>query len=369
MDAGKTKITRREFLKISALGLVCIASKPLRRGVAAEEFPISERLGRAFNKTDIRLKPDIDAQLVGSIYDDAVVPWLREVVGNHPYRFRQRWVETPEGYIWASELQPVKNLPNTPLAVLPETSLGQGVWVEVTIPWVDVQLENKPISPGFKNKVEAGLPIRLYYSQILWVDHIKKDENGKSLYRMKEAFGYGDIMWAKAEAFRPIIMEEVEPIHPEVENKLVVVNVEEKYQTLSCYEDDREVYFCRISAGKKYNAEGKFLGRSATPKGTLNIWRKQVSTHMSGGTTGAGYDLPGIGWTTLFSGDGVAIHSTFWHNNFGGELMSHGCVNAAPEDAKWVFRWTNPPVPYDPGDLYSKDTDIPPTKVKVIDSE
>jgi lipoprotein-anchoring transpeptidase ErfK/SrfK len=88
---------------------------------------------------------------------------------------------------------------------------------------------------------------------------------------------------------------------------------------------------------------------------------------MSGGTTGGGYDLPGIGWTALFSGDGVAIHSTFWHNNFGGELMSHGCVNARPEDAKWIFRWSNPPVQYDPGDLYSKDTQIPPTKVTVLE--
>jgi lipoprotein-anchoring transpeptidase ErfK/SrfK len=72
---------------------------------------------------------------------------------------------------------------------------------------------------------------------------------------------------------------------------------------------------------------------------------------MSGGTTGGGYDLPGIGWTTLFVGTGVALHSTFWHNNFGGELMSHGCVNCRPDDAKWVFRWTFPPVPNDPGDV------------------
>ena len=174
-------------------------------------------------------------------------------------------------------------------------------------------------------------------------------------------------MWAPGSAFRPITQEELAPISPGVADKLVVINVEEKYQTLVCYEGKNEVYYCRISGGKKYDSEGEFLGESATPKGTLNIWRKQVSTHMSGGTTGAGYDLPGIGWTALFSADGVAIHSTFWHNNFGGELMSHGCINAAPEDAKWVFRWTNPPVLYDPGDLYSKDAEAPPTKVQVVE--
>lgn len=365
MNANKTNITRRGFLKLSAAGLGGLVMIPHVQLLPKIDFPQYERLGRAFNKIEIKLKPDINAQTTKVIYDDTVVPWLREVVGFHPYRFRQRWVETPDGYIWASDLQPVKNLPNKPLTTLPQTSLGPGMWAEVTIPWVDVILENQPISPGFKSKVEAGYPIRLYYSQVLWVDQIKTDESGITLYRIKEKYGYGDIMWANAEAFRPITEEEVAPINPQTENKIVVINVEEKYQTLSCFEGNSEVYFCRISAGKKYDPDGTYLGESATPKGTLNIWRKQISTHMSGGTTGAGYDLPGIGWTTLFSGDGVAIHSTFWHNNFGGELMSHGCVNAAPDDAKWVFRWTNPPVPYDPGDLYSKDVEIPPTKVQV----
>jgi len=87
----------------------------------------------------------------------------------------------------------------------------------------------------------------------------------------------------------------------------------------------------------------------ATPIGAFPIWRKLISLHMSGGTTGGGWDLPGIGWTSLFVGSGVAIHSTFWHNNFG-EPMSRGCVNASPEDAKWVFRWTMPVVTYNPGD-------------------
>ncbi|NOY98449.1 MAG: L,D-transpeptidase [Chloroflexi bacterium] len=47
---------------------------------------------------------------------------------------------------------------------------------------------------------------------------------------------------------------------------------------------------------------------------------------------------------------GVAIHSTYWHNNYG-VPTSRGCVNARPDDAKWIFRWTQPVVPYDPGDV------------------
>jgi hypothetical protein len=344
-----------------------VALRPFKRILTLQDFPQSERLGRTFAKVDIKARPDFSSDTIGTLYDDAVVPWLHEVVGFHPYRYKQRYVETPDGFIWASDLQPVRNLPNQPLQSLPESSLGPGMWVEVSVPWVDIVLENKPSSPGFKIRMDSGLPLRLYYSQILWVDQIKTDEDGQTWYRAHERYGYGDLMWAAAEAFRPLTQEEVAPISPDVADKSIEVNVEEKYQTLSCFEGDTEVYYCRISAGKKYDAEGKFLGHSATPAGTHTIWRKQVSSHMSGGTTGAGYDLPGIGWTTLFSSEGVAVHSTFWHNNFGGELMSHGCVNAAPEDAKWVFRWTSPPVFYDPGDLYSKDTQILPTKVTVLE--
>ncbi len=367
MHSLRKPLNRRQFLKLAALGLGSLGLQPWRRVFAMEEFPQYERLGRAFARVDMKSRPDIDSTTVGTLYDDDIVPWLRELTGRHPFRYKQRWVEIPDGFVWASELQPVRNHPNQPLKSLPDTSLGPGMWVEVSVPYVDILLDNKPKSPGFKARMDAGLPLRLYYSQILWIDQIKQDEDGKTWYRVNERFGYGDLIWAPGEAFRPLAKDEVEPISPEVEDKRVVINVDERYQTLSCYEGSREVYFCRISGGKQYDAEGNFLGESATPKGTLNIWRKQVSTHMSGGTTGTGFDLPGIGWTALFSSDGVAIHSTFWHNNFGGELMSHGCINAAPDDARWIFRWTNPPVGYDPGDLYSKDTDIPPSKVQVLE--
>ena len=362
-------LTRRGFLKLAVASLGGLSFRGLSRNNRLQDFPQYDRLGRVwiFDKVELKAKPDYNSQTVGELYGDAVVPWIREVVGSHPYRYKQRFVETENGYVWASGLIPVRNQPNAPLMNLPATSLGAGMWVEVSVPYIDIILENKPVSPGFKNKTEDGIPLRLYYSQILWVDKVRKDDSGKIWYRVNERFGYGDLIWADARAFRPLSVEEMTPINPDVEDKWIEVNVEEKYQTLSCYEGNREVYFCRISAGKKFDPDGKPLESSSTPSGTHTIWRKQVSTHMSGGTTGGGYDLPGIGWTALFSGEGVAVHSTFWHNNFGGELMSHGCVNARPDDAKWIFRWSNPPVDYDPGDLYSKDSDVPPTKVTVLE--
>lgn len=359
-------ISRRDFLKLSALGLGGLAARPWQGLFTLPEFPQAQRLGRVTGgKIEVKARPDADSQTVGVLFEDAVVIWLREVVGKNPYRTNQRWVETPEGYIWSPYLQPVQNLPNLPVQQLPETSLGPGMWVEVSLPFVDMILDNPPPrSPGIKDRLELGLPPRLYYSQVTWVDQIKTGSQGQALYRINEKYGsYGDIFWAEAEAFRPITPEEIAPISPEVEDKRIVVDV--TYQTMSCYEGKSEVFFTRISSGAKWDAYGNSVDVWATPVGNFPIWRKLVSLHMSGGTTGGGWDLPGVGWVSLFVGSGVAIHATFWHNNYG-EPMSRGCVNARPEDSKWVFRWTMPLVNYDPGDA---TVSMPGgTKVEVIES-
>lgn len=338
-------IGRRDFLQISGLSLGALAFKTngnFRQGV----FPEAERLGRVcVGKVDIKTEPDAEAPTVASLYEDAVVAWDHSVIGSHRYRINQTWAETPQGFIYAPYLQPVKNLPNEAVLDLPESSLGPGMWVEVTVPHVDIILANPPArAPWLKAADEP----KLYYSQILWVDEVRRDESGQVWYRVNERFGFGDIFWARAEAFRKIEADEMAPINPGVGDKRVVVDVTE--QTMSCFEGDREVYFCTVSTGAKFDAQGNPVDEWSTPVGGYQIWRKVVSLHMVGGTTGGGYDLPGIGWTTLFVGNGVAIHSTFWHNDFG-VPRSHGCVNAKPADAKWVFRWVEPVVPYDPGDV------------------
>lgn len=339
-------ISRRDFMKMAALGMGCISLNALRRPFSLPDFPDYDRLGRVCaGKVILKAKPDIDSQDVGVLYEDAVVPWLHEVVGSRPLWHSQRFIETPDGYIYAPNLQPVRNEPNHPLSSFPDGE-QVGMWVEVSVPYADLILDNPPPrSPWLRNAAQP----RVYYSQILWVDKIKTDEQNQIWYRINERYGgYGDIFWVEAEALRPLTPQEISPIHPDVEDKRVEVDV--TYQTMSCYEGEHEVYFARVSTGSKFDAQGNPVDEWSTPVGPHLIWRKMVSVHMSGGTTGGGYDLPGIGWTSLFSGNGVAIHSTFWHNNFG-VPMSHGCVNARPEDAKWVFRWTMPSAPYESGDV------------------
>lgn len=372
MMDGRTKkgaqpLSRREFLKLSAAGVggLGLAAHLVQLGLAETplapelpEFPSAGRLGRVIGgRVPIKVRADIESKDVTFVNDDDVLPWLREVVGQRPLWYSQRFVETEQGYVYAPNLQPVRNLPNQAVKALPAEG---GFWAEVSVPYVDLTLANPPArSPWLKN----GAKPRLYYSQVMWIDQIKSGADGQVYYRVKEKYGtFGDIFWAAAEAFRPITAEEIAPISPEASEKQVQVNL--LNQSLVCLENGREVYFARISTGGKWDKDGNPSEDWATPLGAHTIWRKLVSVHMTGGTTGGGYDLSGIGWTTLFSSNGVAIHSTFWHNSFG-IPKSHGCVNAQPEDAKWVFRWTNPGVPYETGDVTISGTGS--TKVVVVE--
>ena len=359
---SNNRISRREFLKLSSLGVL---SFPLiKRGtiISNQEFPDYENLGR--NCTGgigiVRARPDVNSAVVKEVYEDTVFPWIREVSAENPdlNHFIQRWVETPDGYVYSPTLQPVKNQPNTVISSIPAGK--SGFWAEVTIPYVDIYIDNPPArSPAIKHLIENGLPVRLYYSQIMWVDQIRVGNSGNIVYRVNEnekhGYGYGDVFLAAGEAFRPLSDEEISPLNPQLDPAEKTIKINLTYQTLSCYEGDKEVYFCRVSTGG---------GDFATPTGEFVIWRKSISIHMAAGTVDAGYDTPGVSWSTFFVGTGVAIHSTFWHNQFG-EKRSHGCVNCKPDDAKWIFRWTTPSVSLQESDVSWTDWQQGSTRVFV----
>ncbi|HEY59454.1 MAG TPA: L,D-transpeptidase [Anaerolineae bacterium] len=362
-------ISRREFIKQSLFGLGGLALLPYlnKSNTLLDEWPEAKYLARNTvylpSSLPIRAKPTTDSTVIRNMQEDESLVWLREVVGAAPLgRYNRCWVETSEGYIYAPSVQRVRNVTNEPLLELPPAAEGRGMWAEVTVPYVNMQLENPPARAPWLNDVAPEL-WRLYYSQVAWIDDVRSDGEGNIFYRINERYGtYGDIFWAEAIAFRPITPEEIAPINPEVEDKHIIVNVNQ--QTLSCFEGENEVYFCRVSTGRKLDDFGMPADNWTTSPGTHWVWRKLISLHMSGGGTGAGWDTMAIPWTSLFVGEGVAIHATFWHNDFGNP-RSHGCVNATPEDAKWIFRWTTPAVDYQSGDR--TDTMYNGTRIEVIE--
>ena len=114
------KLSRRDFLKLAGLGLGALAFRPFEK-LRLPQFPAGERLGRVLFATDAMSQPNFDASVVSRLYEDNVVEWNRETVATvrNPNVFNQRWVETPHGFVYAPNIQPVRNLPNTPLDAIP----------------------------------------------------------------------------------------------------------------------------------------------------------------------------------------------------------------------------------------------------------
>jgi len=359
----KDRLSRREFLAMSGLALGGLAFNQIKKGrgftnrriLAQEEpetpeFPENIQLGRMCvgepgANVEIKSEPYWNAPSSGRAYYDDVFLWKQEVIAQQldQNRINQRWVETPEGYIYADYLQKVEHVLQEPLNQLPITTTGdRGMWVEVVTPYTQLDFEKPPSQHWARTAVRP----RIYYSQVFWAFKIRTaPDTDKIQYCLKEKWGsLGDEYWVDASVCRQITPEEITPITPDAEDKRIIVDL--NYQTLTCFEGDQEVFFTKVTTGGYNYEEEKWL----TPLGAHTIWRKMVSTHMSAGEAVGNYDIPGVAWTTLFDNNGAAVHATYWHNYYG-TARSHGCVNARPEDAKWVWRWTQPAVPYYPGEV------------------
>jgi lipoprotein-anchoring transpeptidase ErfK/SrfK len=356
-------LSRRKFLQLAALGV----SSPLwRKAFPAlwkqsggdfidlwkEKYPDGTRLGRVLATLPLRSRPDAESSEVGKKYPDAIVEIVREVIGHGPALdpHNHRWFETPEGYLWAPYVFPMDFHAQTPLDSIPNGK----VWVEVSVPWVQGHISPDESAPVFL--VQPNNPATLYYASIYPATRVVTDSGGRVWYFLDELAAP---MYARAEGLRVITSDEVTPISPDVDDKLIVVRLDKTVQTLSALENGKEVYYAVIASGGRDPDSGEW----STPVGEHPIYRKRIGLRMSGGDLKTGYDLVGVGWTSLFSGHGEAIHSTYWHNDFG-IPKSHGCINARPEDAKWIFRWTTPVATYPAGDV---EKGMPGgTRVKVV---
>ena len=113
-------------------------------------------------------------------------------------------------------------------------------------------------------------------------------------------------------------------------------------QVLVAYEGPRPVYATLISSGRRDSPGAS--ERFETPAGSFRVYAKHITTTMDGDTASDGpYSIEDVPWVMYFR-DNYAVHGAFWHHYYGWR-MSHGCVNLAPLDARWVFRFADPQVP------------------------
>ncbi|MCS7055931.1 MAG: L,D-transpeptidase [Thermoflexales bacterium] len=352
-------LSRRTLLKLGSLGLLRALLPPLPAmdfytdGEPAQ--PMMRRMPIAFARSlqfgaVIRSEPDLRAPKVGTLRRDDVLPIYAEWQTESGSPHNKLWYEVEGGYLHSSLAQPVRWQLNRPV-----TDAGEhGFWAEVTVPFVDAR-----VAPS----VKAALTRYRYYGGTVYrvIQVVKSQDTPADVQSQPLPFS-GDTTWwyriedesfpgpyfVPASHLRPISHAEFAPLSPEVDprEKKIVVRLSE--QRLYAYEKGREVFTCRIASGAylKDTATGE-LKDYTTTRGVWYVYRKTPSQHMYGGAVGNedAFDLPGIPWVSYFTYTGIAVHGTYWHNDYG-MPRSHGCVNVRSEDAKWVWRWTLPPNDY-----------------------
>lgn len=111
---------------------------------------------------------------------------------------------------------------------------------------------------------------------------------------------------------------------------------------LVAFEGTRPVYVTLTSSGRGGTPHGDRdpVETASTPTGTFGINGKFATATMESPVKIVHSDVP---WTQNFSGP-HALHGAYWHDNWG-SVMSAGCINLSPRDARWLYEFTEPPVP------------------------
>jgi hypothetical protein len=331
----RTRMNRRDFMKHAAAGLAWLALPYVPVPDEPEEQPeyraLPSSLGRIATwwRQAVRTKPSPEAESIAWKTRDEVIPLYAAIVGKEPWPRNPVWYQTEEGFIHSGYVQPVEHAPSSQVTT---RVTEPGFWAQVCVPIAEAR--SQPDSAYVRNK--------LYYGTVYRVIDAATDDAKEWWYRLQDGVAYAPGPYVPAWSVRCILPEEMTPISPGRSDKRIEINI--KKQRLTCFEGDKVVFSTRVSSG---------TGGTPTPLGEHRVLYKRHTRRMTGGSGDGYYDLPGVSFPVYFTHTAVAIHGTYWHNDFV-RPHSHGCVNVSNQAAQWIFRWTDPVVPYDEYERKSK---------------
>ena len=314
-------MNRRDFLKFSSIALLGVALPP-----PGDEEPVSEpppaSLGRVAGgwRQPVREAARLTGAIIAYKLYDEIIPLVSTVVGEAPWRSNPIWYQTSEGYIHSAFVQPVENQPSSgPAPVTPP-----GIWAQVSVPIAETRL--KPAAPRVSRKI--------YYGSVYRAVGAVQDEHGQWWYRLQDGIAYSPGPYVLATSLRYLSPAALTPISSDRTDKKIVVDLAR--QEMTCFEGETPIFSTRTATG---------FGVHRTPRGEYEVLRKSHTSYMIGGVGSDHYDLPGVSFPTYFTRSAIAVHGTYWHNDYG-RPRSHGCVNVLDAAAQFVFRWTTPAVDY-----------------------
>jgi len=244
------------------------------------------------------------------------------------------WYRVWGGYVHSGYVQGVQNHLNPIIREFPST----GSLMEITVPFTT--------SYRIRNGGNWEPFYTLFFGSTHWVFDIVEGPLGKLYYQINDAL-LTTSYYVLAEQVRLVDEGELTPIHLDVapEDKSIEISIDQ--QSLRAMEYGKVIKDFYVSTGKVSNNLLPNEIPTETPEGDHIVRTKKPSVHMGDGSlisdaSDAYETLPGVPWVSYFEPQtGVAIHGTYWHNNYG-MVMSHGCINMLPEEAKWIYRWCTP---------------------------
>jgi hypothetical protein len=118
------------------------------------------------------------------------------------------------------------------------------------------------------------------------------------------------------------------------------LDVDVAQQMLAVMKGSEPVFLTLVSSGTGAKPN------TSTPRGIYRIRNKVALGAMRNRPEDAEespYHVEAVPWIMYFDGR-FALHGAYWHNGFG-HRKSHGCVNLAPSDARYVYGLVSPNVP------------------------
>jgi len=316
-------LSRRDFLKLGSASLFSLLFAELSLDSAQAAPPPMQGRVQATNLF-VRATPSYSGKKLSTLKRDDLVDIAGQVFGGEEGDYNRQWYRlTNQTYAYSGYVQSVKTTLNPVVTEIP----ASGVLGEITIPYAD-SYYGINVSPAYGP--------RLYYATTHWVTATLVDKRDGSLwYRAYDAATQA-YYYIRPEWIHLFAPAEIAPLSPQVPENEKHIEIYLDRQLLLAFEWNVLVYAARVATGRK-NYE--------SPTGWFHTFHKRPTYHMFGGADEFSvFDLPGVPWDSYITVSGVALHGTYWHTDFGTQ-HSHGCINMALQDAKWIYRWTLPTVP------------------------
>jgi len=340
-------MNRRSFLKNIGTGIAACTISPLQKPPIDSYRSI--QLGRVTSESlSVYEKPSELSKILFQRFFNDTLNIYDSIISEDGPGYNPIWHQVFGGYVHSAWVQPVRNRLNSIIRSFPSS----GSLMELTVPYSQ--------SYRIRNGSKWENSYILYYGSTHWVFDLIENPYGQLFYEIHNAL-VTTSHYVPAEHLRLVQESEFAPIHPDVPPAAKHIEISIDFQILRAYENGQLIKEFQVSTGLPNSSLDPNVIPTDTPKGPHIIQNKRPSVHMGDGTLrndAQAYELPGVPWVSYFEpSTGVAIHGTYWHNNFG-VTMSHGCVNMESEDAKWIFRWSTP--------YPDSDSSIQHTTVEVI---